>query len=52
MEAWLQLGAEIGVAPTAGLGCGAKVLHTDGREWWFGSLGEAAEFLAFLRSRR
>jgi predicted phosphodiesterase len=44
-------GAEIGVAPTAGIGCGAKVLHPDGREWWFTTLDESREFLEFLRRK-
>lgn len=47
-----SFGQEVGFAPTTGIGCGAKVLHPDGREWWFGGLNEAAEFLEFLRRKR
>lgn len=45
-----SFGEEIGFAPTATTGCGAKVLHPDGREWFFTRLDEAASFLSFLRS--
>jgi len=46
-----EFAAEIGFAPTDGMGCGAMVLHPDGREWWFDGLSEAAEFLTYLRSK-
>lgn len=45
-------GEEIGFAPTANTGCGAMVLHPDGREWFFARLSEAAEFVTYLRSMR
>lgn len=42
--------SEIGFASTASNGCGALVLHPDGRRWSFVSLQEAAAFLKFLQS--
>jgi hypothetical protein len=46
-----SFGREIGFAPPDGLGCGAMVLHPDGRQWWMESLPEAADFLGWLREK-
>lgn len=44
-------GEEIGFPEPKGRGCGAMVLHPDGRQWWIEELREAAEFLGWLRTK-
>jgi hypothetical protein len=44
-------GQELGFPRPKGRGCGAMVLHPDGRQWPFTELDEAADFLAWLREK-
>jgi hypothetical protein len=44
-----SFGEELNFPSPKDSGCGAMVLHPDGRQWFFEKLHEAAEFLAFLR---
>jgi hypothetical protein len=44
-------GEELGVASSKDRGCGAMVLHPDGRQFWTEDLETAALFMEFLRSK-
>jgi hypothetical protein len=44
-------GDELGLPSPKGRGCGAMVVHPDGRQWWMEELREGVEFLAFLRQQ-